>query len=112
MHGQLSHYFPNPSGFGVDEYSLPHNASIVQLNMLSRHGSRYPTTGAGATVLAQKILNFTRNGPAAISGFNPGPRSFTGPLAFLNTWKNQLGAEILTPVGKQELFDSGTLQYV
>lgn len=60
MHGQLSHYFPNPSGFGADEYALPHNASIVQLNMLSRHGSRYPTTGAGAQILGQKITNFTK----------------------------------------------------
>ncbi|CAK3999640.1 3-phytase A [Lecanosticta acicola] len=112
MQGQLSHYFPNPSGFGVSEYSLPANASIVQLNMLSRHGARYPTTGAGATVLAQKILNFTSNSPAAASGFTSGSRTFTGPLAFLNTWKNQLGAEILTPVGKQELFDSGTLHQI
>ena len=78
MHGQLSHYFPNPQGFGVDEYSLPKNASIVQLNMLSRHGSRYPTTGAGATVIGQKILNYTTG--------VLGHATFSGPLEFLNTW--------------------------
>ena len=94
MHGQLSHYFPNPIGFGVDEYSLPENASIVQLNMLSRHGSRYPTTGAGATLLAAKIQNFT-NGTL-------GTVTFEGELSFLNTWKYFLGNEILVPVGKQE----------
>jgi hypothetical protein len=103
MMGQLSHYFPNPSGFGVDEYSLPENASIVQLNMLSRHGSRYPTTGSGATQLGAKIMNHTMG----VSGYTP--VTFTGELAFLNTWTYKLGAEILVPVGKQELFDSGVL---
>lgn len=104
MHGQLSHYFPNPSGFGVDEYSLPKNASIVQLNMLSRHGSRYPTTGSGATVLAQKIHNYTTGVLGNVH--------FTGPLDFLNSWTYKLGVEILVPVGKQELFDSGTLHQI
>jgi len=63
MHGQLSHYFPNPQGFGVDEYPFPANASIVQLNMLSRHGSRYPTTGSGAPTLAKKISNYVSTYP-------------------------------------------------
>jgi len=97
--GQLSHYFPNPIGFGVDEYSLPNGAEIVGLNMLSRHGSRYPTTGSGAYTFGQKHLNMT------------GKANYTGVLSFLNTWTYQLGAEILVPVGKQELFDSGTLHY-
>lgn len=105
MHGQLSHYFPNPDGFGVDEYTLPQNASIVQLNMLSRHGSRYPTTGSGAPSLAEKILNYT-------TGVNGQKPPFTGHLKFLNSWTYKLGAEILVPVGKQELFDSGTLHQI
>ncbi|KAF2214126.1 hypothetical protein CERZMDRAFT_58067 [Cercospora zeae-maydis SCOH1-5] len=104
MHGQLSHYFPNPQGFGADEYSLPKNASLVQLNMLSRHGARYPTTGAGAEKLGQKILNYTTG--------VLGHATFSGPLEFLNEWTYKLGAEILVPVGKQELFDSGTLHQI
>lgn len=99
MMGQLSHYFPNPSGFGVDEYPLPAGAEIVQLNMLSRHGSRYPTTGSGAYNFGVKHANMT------------GKANYTGELSFLNNWSYQLGAEILVPVGKQELFDSGTLHY-
>lgn len=99
LHGQLSHYFPNPIGFGVDEYSLPAGAEIVGLNMLSRHGSRYPTTGSGASTFGQKHFNMT------------GKANYTGELSFLNTWTYQLGAEILVPVGKQELFDSGVLHY-
>lgn len=93
--GQLSHYFPNPEGFGVEEYSLPATASIVQLNMLARHGARYPTTGSGATTLAAKIHNYT-------TGVIGGGATFTGNLSFLNTWTYKLGAEILVPVGKQE----------
>ncbi|EGP89370.1 uncharacterized protein MYCGRDRAFT_69914 [Zymoseptoria tritici IPO323] len=104
LHGQLSHYFLNPDGFGVHEYSLPHNASIVQLNMLSRHGSRYPTTGSGAPTLAGKLGNYT-NGTLGHAHFN-------GSLDFLNTWTYKLGAEILVPIGKQELFDSGTLHQI
>ncbi|KAI7648651.1 phosphoglycerate mutase-like protein, partial [Hortaea werneckii] len=105
MMGQLSHYFPNPDGFGVDEYPLPENATIKQLNMLSRHGARYPTTGSGAPMLAEKITNYTTG--------VLGDVEFTGPLSFLNKWQYKLGAEILVPVGKQELFDSGTLhQYM
>lgn len=101
MHGQLSHYFPNPDGFGVDEYTLPAGAEIVQLNMLSRHGSRYPTTGSGAYEFGVKHKSV---GAAA---------NYTGELSFLNTWTYELGAEILVPVGKQELFDSGVLhQYM
>lgn len=104
-HGQLSHYFPNPDGFGVDEYSLPENATIVQLNMLSRHGSRYPTKGSGVENLAAKVKNYTTG--------VLGDVTFSGELSFLNKWKYKLGQEILVPVGKQELFDSGTLhQYL
>lgn len=104
MHGQLSHYFPNPDGFGVDEYSIPDGAEIIQLHMLHRHGSRYPTTGAGAQLLAEKIQAYT-NG-------SEGDVKFTGQLSFLNSWKYLLGNEILVPVGKQELFDSGTLHQI
>lgn len=103
LHGQLSHYFPNPDGFGVDEYALPENASIVQLHMLSRHGARYPTSSEGPGALNRKILNYTDGGRNA---------RFEGSLDFLNTWNYKLGAEILVPVGKQELFDSGTLHQV
>ena len=38
-----------------------------------------------------------------------GKANYTGQLSFLNNWTYKLGAEILTPVGKQELFDSGVL---
>ncbi|KAI4254939.1 MAG: hypothetical protein LQ352_002801 [Teloschistes flavicans] len=37
--------------------------------------------------------------------------NFTGALSFLNAWSYKLGSEILVPVGRQELFDSGVLHY-
>ncbi|KUI67836.1 3-phytase A [Cytospora mali] len=101
MMGFLSPYMPSP-GFGVNEYPLPAGAEIVQLQMLSRHGSRYPTGGTGSSVVVfgDKIAKAKSTG----SGFKA-----SGPLEFLNDWSYQLGAEILVPKGRQELFDSGIL---
>ncbi|PHH63007.1 hypothetical protein CDD82_1945 [Ophiocordyceps australis] len=93
--GFLSPYNPSP-GFGVDEYPLPPGASIVQVQMLSRHGSRYPTTGSAVAALGHHIAN--------AKDFIP-----KDALAFLSQWKYKLGAEILVPKGRQELFDSGVL---
>jgi hypothetical protein len=90
LHGQLSHYFPNPDGFGVEEYPLPFGSNITFLYMLGRHGSRYPTTGSGAPILAERLRDAT------------GIFQSSGDLAFLNAWTYKLGAEILVPVGKQE----------
>ncbi|KAI9848338.1 MAG: hypothetical protein M1838_000554 [Thelocarpon superellum] len=97
--GQLSSYFPNPDGFGALEYPLPAGANISQVHTLHRHGARYPTTGSNVQAFASRIA-------AAKGKFNA-----TGPLGFLNTWTYQLGAEILVPRGRQELFDSGVLHY-
>ncbi|PMD40070.1 phosphoglycerate mutase-like protein [Hyaloscypha variabilis F] len=97
--GQLSPYFPNPSGFGVAEYPLPLGANITHVQMLSRHGSRYPTTGANVFALGEKIAD------------SNGKFKASGQLSFLNDWKFELGAEILVPRGRQELFDSGILHY-
>lgn len=97
--GNLSPYFPNPRGFGVSEYSFPLGSNVSWVNMISRHGSRYSTVSSGPQSLGQKVYNSAGN-------FNA-----TGALSFLNTWKYGLGAEILVPIGKQELFNSGTLHY-
>lgn len=101
MMGFLSPYTPSP-GFGVQEYPLPPAADIVQVQMLSRHGSRYPTGGTGSNVVTfgERIAAARRAG----SGFKA-----SGPLEFLNDWGYALGAEILVPKGRQELFDSGIL---
>lgn len=94
MMGYLSPYFPSP-GFGVDEYPLPPGAEIVQVQMLSRHGARYPTSGANVVQFAQRIANVS-------SDFNP-----KGSLSFLKDWEYHLGSEILVPKGREELYNSG-----
>lgn len=98
MMGHLSPYSPS-TGFGVREYPLPAGAEIIQVQMLSRHGSRYPTMDADVAVLGKHISEAKKN------------KSFkaSGELAFLNDWEYQLGHEILVPRGRQELFDSGIL---
>ncbi|PHH75259.1 hypothetical protein CDD80_2505 [Ophiocordyceps camponoti-rufipedis] len=94
--GHLSPYAPAP-GFGVEEYPLPEGAEIIQVQMLSRHGSRYPGTDSEVEQLAQRLGN-------ASAEFNT-----EGPLAFLKNWKYQLGLEMLVSNGRKELFNSGIL---
>jgi hypothetical protein len=71
------------------------------VNILHRHGSRYPTGTSGVVNFGAKIYNITANGTA----------KWSGDLAFLNKWQYTLGAEILVARGRQELFDSGVLHY-
>lgn len=85
----------------MNEYPLPAGANISLVNVLHRHGSRYPTGDSSAVGFGKALANLTRAGGA----------NFTGALSFLNTWTYKLGAEILVPVGRQELFDSGVLHY-
>ena len=56
--------------------------------MLSRHGSRYPTTGADVVQLGEKFARAK------------GKFKASGELEFLNNWKYQLGEEILVPRGE------------
>lgn len=98
--GYLSPYYPSP-GFGVDEFPLPRGAKIVQVQMLSRHGSRYPTLDSNVQGLGAKVAK------AKKAGHFKG----TGALQFLNDWEYELGHEILVPRGRQELFESGILHY-
>jgi len=67
--------------------------------MLSRHGSRYPTLNSSVEYFGDRLA-------AAAGKFKA-----KGPLAFLNDWKYQLGAEILVPKGQQTrgpfVFDVG-----
>lgn len=97
----ISPYFPNPRGFGVNEYPIPPGSNVTWLNMVHRHGSRYPEVSGEAAerLLGKKITDAK------------GKFTGHGPLAFLNDWIFMLGAEILVPNGKQELFTSGTLHY-
>jgi hypothetical protein len=63
--GQLGSYFPNPVGFGAEEYSLPSTCNITQVHVLHRHGSRYPSTGSNIQSFAGRLQNATATGFSA-----------------------------------------------
>ncbi|KAL5364971.1 histidine phosphatase superfamily [Aspergillus floccosus] len=98
--GNLSPYMPNPSGFGVNEYPLPAGANITQMHMIHRHGSRYPTSGNAVATLKDRVSELLEGGT-----------KFKGDLEFLNSWTYELGKEELTALGRQQLFDSGVLNW-
>lgn len=81
--------------FGLPEASaqIPAGCELNQVHLLHRHGARYPAGGFGPADFAAKLHSAATGG-----GF-----SATGALEFLNTWVYRLGAEVLTPFGRQEL---------
>ncbi|KAJ3515274.1 hypothetical protein NLJ89_g1865 [Agrocybe chaxingu] len=87
------------ASFGLPDTSpvVPKGCSLNQVHLLNRHGARYPTSDAPTS-------NFAANIHAAANG-----AGFTasGSLSFLNTWTYKLGAEILTPFGRSQLFNLG-----
>ncbi|KAF7288319.1 Acid phosphatase [Mycena chlorophos] len=87
------------SAFGLPGSTplVPEGCELTQVHLLHRHGARYPTEGSLLTTFAQQI-----NVVAA-----KGELSASGPLAFLNTWDYRLGAEILTPFGRAQLYELG-----
>jgi hypothetical protein len=92
--GNLSPMFSlPPDTFGLPDASpvIPEGCSIDAVHILHRHGARYP--GSAPPAFAAKI-----HAAATGAGF-----SASGPLAFLNTWTYKLGAETLTPLGRQQL---------
>lgn len=94
--GPLTPYKP-AEGFGVDDakyHALPASCRIEQVHVLHRHGSRYPTSYAPANDIAELLAK------------KPRP-TFSGPLEFLNTYHYRLGKELLVPLGRQQLYDSG-----
>jgi len=94
--GNLSPMFSlPPDTFGLPDASpvVPEGCSMDAVHILHRHGARYPTSGSPPSAFAAKI-----HAAATGAGF-----SASGPLAFLNTWTYKLGAEILTPLGRQQL---------
>ena len=90
--GNLSTYH------SVESHGLPEGSSLIpegceleELHWLQRHGARYPTTQA--------------DGPAGIAARLKAAEGWTakGELDFLNGWEYKLGAEVLTPFGRQQL---------
>lgn len=87
---QYSPYHP----IGLYE-PAPGHCQITQVNILQRHGARFPTSGASKSIKAAlaKIQNV---------------KAFTNPrLNFLKTFTYDLGADDLVPFGAAQSFDAG-----
>jgi hypothetical protein len=67
----------------------------MQVNILQRHGQRFPTSGAGAGM------------KTAIAALQNG--TLTGSLSFISSYNFTLGVDDLTPGGAAELYDAGLL---
>ncbi|EKM51374.1 uncharacterized protein PHACADRAFT_129290 [Phanerochaete carnosa HHB-10118-sp] len=98
--GNLSPWFSVERGaFGLDSSpDVPETCRLTGLHLLHRHGARYPTEFA------------SYGGPANFSGrLNQIASKWTttGDLAFMNEWTYKLGQEVLTPFGREQLFDLG-----
>ncbi|KAF7292081.1 Phosphoglycerate mutase-like protein [Mycena indigotica] len=76
---------------------IPAGCQLDQVHLVHRHGARYPTTGAPPSAFAAALHAVAQAGNLTV----------TGPLSFLATWEYKLGAEILTPFGRSQLFDLG-----
>ncbi|KAF8521507.1 phosphoglycerate mutase-like protein [Gautieria morchelliformis] len=99
--GNLAPWYSLPSGtFGLPNSSpqVPTGYKLNSVHLWHRHGARYPTGGSAPSAFAAKL----HNAVVAGTGFTA-----TGDLEFLNTWTFELGAEILTPFGREQLFDLG-----
>ncbi|VDC02885.1 unnamed protein product [Peniophora sp. CBMAI 1063] len=98
--GNLSPWYSVPQGaFGIDASpEVPDTCKVTGLHFVHRHGARYPTSWAaygGPSFLAQRLHETTDEWDAE------------GELEFLNNWTYKLGEEVLTPFGRQQLFDLG-----
>ncbi|KAI5121934.1 hypothetical protein M0805_000263 [Coniferiporia weirii] len=97
--GNLSPMFSVDSlGLPDANMLIPDGCELEQVHLVHRHGARYPTSGSSPAQLAAKLHNATVTG----AGFTA-----KNQLSFLNTWTYRLGAEILTPFGREQLFDMG-----
>lgn len=91
--GNLAPWKSVDHGLGTSP-NIPEECSISQVHLLHRHGARYPTLGSGTVRVSDKLANST--------GWKA-----SGPLSFLHDYSYQLGAEILTPFGREQLFGLG-----
>ncbi|PFH52488.1 hypothetical protein AMATHDRAFT_173590 [Amanita thiersii Skay4041] len=98
--GNLSPWYSVDKGaFGIDSGpETPEGCQVTGLHFLHRHGARYPTSWAsygGPSNLASRLHQ-------SASRWNA-----THELRFLNDWTYKLGEEVLTPFGRQQLYDLG-----
>ncbi|KAF1927108.1 3-phytase B precursor [Didymella exigua CBS 183.55] len=90
--GQYAPWFAVPSDMHVEP---PSGCDVTFANVLSRHGGRDPTAGKS---LAYALL---------VADIRNTSTAFPGEFAFLKHYEYSLGADELTPAGRQEMVNSG-----
>lgn len=92
-------YSVDPNFYNLSSASpvVPSGCAIDQVQIVMRHGSRYPSSGERPGILAVQIQNATKAGTFSASG----------PLSFLNEWEYLLGQDILNPFGRQQCYQLG-----
>lgn len=100
--GQVSTYADNAENeFGVQDVGLPDGCQVESVQLLQRHANRFPTSyvddGVNNEAFAAKVANFTAGSSA----------SFTGPLAFLNSYHYIMLEGTLTGLGAVTEFNAG-----
>ncbi|KAG8816240.1 hypothetical protein FRC18_001111 [Serendipita sp. 400] len=102
--GNLSPFYSvPPDSFGITSSTgpeVPPTCELKGVHILHRHGARYPTAWFGfgsPAAFASRIHKVASSTPIEAHG----------ALSFLNTWTYKLGTDVLTPFGRQQLFDLG-----
>jgi hypothetical protein len=94
--GQYSPYFSIASDIPD---TIPGNCSVTFVQMLSRHGARYPTS--------KKTTSYQ----AMFTQIKANVKNYTSSYAFVVNFNYTLGSDLLTPFGSQELVNAGTKFY-
>ena len=102
--GNLSPWYSVDQGaFGVSGGpETPRGCTVEGVHILHRHGARYPTeytAFASPSGFAAKLHKANQGKKSKVKA--------KGDLEFLNTWTYKMGHNLLTPFGRQQLFDLG-----
>lgn len=92
--GQYSPYFSLAEESTIPT-DIPRGCEVTFVQMLSRHGARFPTSSKGK---AYKAL---------VEGIQQNATKLGGKYAFLREYEYKMGEEDLTPFGEKELVESG-----
>ncbi|KAJ5473256.1 Histidine phosphatase superfamilyclade-2 [Penicillium sp. IBT 31633x] len=96
--GQYSPYFSVSDESGISD-KVPRDCQITFAQVISRHGARFPT--------AKKSKAYTE----MIQAVQANATAYNGKLAFLSSYKYELGSDILTSFGERQMVASGIKFY-